>query len=55
MNIDEIVQDLNEQIQMLEDLKTSIIEMQEETRGMIAGVNMWFEQHAHDLPEAKGE
>ena len=44
MDIDEIIQDLTEQIQMLEDLKTSIIEMQEETRGMITGVKMWFEQ-----------
>jgi len=39
-----IIQDLNEQIQMLEDLKTSVIEMQEETRGMIAVVKMWLEQ-----------
>lgn len=50
MDMNEIIQDLTEQIQMLEDLKTSVIEMQEETRGMIAGVKMWFEQQ-----EAKGE
>jgi len=55
MNIDEILQNLNEQIQMLEDTKTSIIELQEETRGLIAGVNMWFEQNGHELPEAKCE
>ncbi len=50
MNIDEIIQDLTEQIQILEDLKTYIIEMQEETKGMITGVKMWFDQQ-----EAKGE
>jgi hypothetical protein len=40
----EIVEDLTKQIQDLEDLKTHLIEMQEETRGMITGVKMWFEQ-----------
>ena len=42
--LNEIIQDLNSQIQSLEDLKASVIEMQEETRGLIAGVNMWFER-----------
>ena len=50
MDIDEILKNLTEQIQMLEDLKTNIIEMQEETMGMISAVKMWFEQQ-----EAKGE
>lgn len=50
MDMNEIIRDLTEQIQMLEDLKTNIIEMQEETRGMLAGVKMWFDQQ-----EAKGE
>ena len=55
MDIDEIINNLNEQIQALEDIKTNIIELQEETCGLIAGVNMWFEQHGHELPEVKGE
>ena len=50
MDIDEILKNLTEPIQMLEDLKTNIIEMQEETVGMIPAVEMWFEQQ-----EAKGE
>ena len=50
MDIDEILKNLTEQIQMLEDLKTNIIEMQEETMGMISAVEMWFKQQ-----EAKGE
>jgi phage host-nuclease inhibitor protein Gam len=55
MDIDEIIQNLNEQVQILEDLKTNIIELQEETCGLIAGVNMWFEQHKDELSEVKGE
>lgn len=55
MNIDEIIQDLNEQIQMLEDLKTTVIELQEETYGLIAGVKNWFEQNGGVLPEVKGD
>ena len=42
--LNEIIEDLNQQIQSLEDLKTHLSEMQEETQGMIAGVKMWFEQ-----------
>jgi len=55
MNIDEIIQNLNEQIQTLEDMKTNIIELQEETCGLIAGVNMWIEQHKDELPEVKSD
>ena len=55
MSIDEIIQELNDQIQTLEDMKTNILELQEETRGLVAGVNMWLEEHLNELPEAKGE
>ena len=55
MNPEEIIKDLNEQIQMLEDLKTTIIELQEETYGMIMGVKNWFEQQERILAEAKRE
>ena len=44
----EIVDDLTEQIQMLEDLKTQVIELQEETRGMVTGVNLFFEKWKRD-------
>lgn len=50
MNIDEILADLQNQIQILEDAKATIIELQEETRGLIEGVNMWFAQHEDELP-----
>ena len=53
MDIDKILSDLNSHIQMLEDLKTSVIEMQEETRGLITGVKLWFDQHGNKLPEVK--
>jgi len=55
MDIDEIIGSLNDQIQMLEDLKTNIIELQEETNGLISAVNMWFELHGHELPEVGNE
>ena len=50
MDIDEILNNLQNQIQDLEDMKAVIIELQEETRGLISGVSMWFEQHADELP-----
>ena len=55
MDIDEIISNLNETIQTLEDMKTSVMKLQEETFGLIAGVKQWFEQHGHELPEVKGE
>ena len=55
MDIDEIINNLNEQIQALEDMKTNIIELQEETRSLITNVNMWFEQNEHLFPEVKTE
>ncbi|MBO7711181.1 MAG: hypothetical protein J6S83_11975 [Lachnospiraceae bacterium] len=53
MNIDEILADLQSQLQTLEDAKTAITELQEETRGLIAGVNAWFALHENELPEVK--
>ena len=55
MDIDEMLDDLNHQVQALEDAKTAIIEIQEEARGLIAGIQMWFEQHRDQLPEVGKE
>ena len=55
MDIDKILFDLQNQIQELEDMKSAIIELQEETRSLIINVNMWFEQNEHLLPEVKTE
>jgi hypothetical protein len=51
IELNEIIEDLNQQIQSLEDLKTHLAEMQEETQGMIAGVKMWFEQDRNKTTE----
>ena len=49
IRIKEIIDELNDHIQLLEDLKTHVIELQEENRQLISGVNMWFEQMQEKL------
>ena len=53
MDIDAIVADLNNQIQALEDAKTAIMELQDQTRDLIATVNKWFDENIGQLPEVK--
>ena len=44
MNIDEIIKDLNAQIQALEDTKTILTELQEDTREIAARAEMMMEE-----------
>ena len=41
--LNEIIDDLNQQVQSLEDAKQHLSELQEDTRRIAAGIQMWFE------------
>ena len=41
MDVDEVLSQLQDMLQRIEDEKTSLVEMQEEIRELIAKVNMW--------------
>lgn len=51
MNVDEVISALQNQIQMLEDTKTLLTELQEETRQVICQANALFDTYGHLMKE----